>query len=542
MSSNTTTQFSGQPSSFSVSGLKGNTEYTARPTLSIMGYQMDATPTAKFKTEADLCPDDHHPHMIDLGLPSGTMWACCNVGASKPDGYGNYYAWGETSPKSVYNWDTYQHGSVWDIVNIGSDIAGTSYDAATANWGAPWCMPSKEQFQELVNNCTSVWITENGVNGRKLTGPNGGTIFLPAAGSRSADELDGTGSLGLWWSSTLHESNQNIAWHLYFHSGGLFTYEYFNFRYLGLSVRPVRSSGATSPSINVITLAATDVSGTSATLNGSIAASNTNKSYEAGFFLSTTSSSPSSTDFTKKVTCSSSSPVGDFSASATGLVAGTKYYYRAYVLYDGKYYYGDTNSFTTSSSTSYTSCPDNNHPHMIDLGLPSGTKWACCNVGTSKPEGYGNFYAWGETQPKDNYDWTTYIHCDGSEDTCHNIGSDIAGTSYDAATINWGMPWCIPSLEQCHELIEKCQSVWTTENGVNGCKFTGPNGGFIFLPAAGSQWGGKLLFPDSHGYYWSSTLDSRPECALYLNFDTKRVYSCSNDFRGLGQSVRPVCK
>ena len=84
------------------------------------------------------------------------------------------------------------------------------------------------------------------------------------------------------------------------------------------------------------------------------------------------------------------------------------------------------------------SCPDDNHPHAIDLGLPSGTKWACCNVGTTTPEGYGGYYAWGETEEKEIYDWTTYIHCDGSMETCHDLGSDIAGSEYDVAHVQWG--------------------------------------------------------------------------------------------------------
>lgn len=134
------------------------------------------------------CPDANHPHMIDLGLPSGTKWACCNVGATMPEGYGNYYAWGETQPKSTYNWNTYQYGnSGADVVNIGSNIAGTSYDAATANWGSPWRMPTVSQISELINNCSNTWTTQNGVNGRRFTGTNGGTIFLPAAGYHSDD-------------------------------------------------------------------------------------------------------------------------------------------------------------------------------------------------------------------------------------------------------------------------------------------------------------------------------------------------------------------
>lgn len=185
------------------------------------------------------CPDGNHPHMIDLGLPSGTKWACCNVGASAPEEYGNYYAWGETSPKSVYNWDTYQYGSSWDnVVNIGSDIAGTQYDAATANWGAPWRMPSLTQIEELLDNCTSTWTTQNGVNGRKFTGPNGGAIFLPAAGNRWDSDLDCAGSDGYYWSSALDESRPDGACGLDFGSGNA-SWNYGD-RSIGHSVRPVR--------------------------------------------------------------------------------------------------------------------------------------------------------------------------------------------------------------------------------------------------------------------------------------------------------------
>jgi biopolymer transport protein ExbD len=190
------------------------------------------------------CPDDHHPHLIDLGLPSGTKWACCNVGASTPEGYGNYYAWGETSPKSVYDWDTYQYGyynydgDYSHLVNIGSDIAGTGYDAATANWGSPWRMPSQAQIEELLNNTTSTWTTQNGVNGRKFTGSNGGTVFLPAAGYRDNSGLYRAGSRGNYWSSALTEGYPYYAWCLSFGSGGVST-DYYG-RYVGRSVRPLR--------------------------------------------------------------------------------------------------------------------------------------------------------------------------------------------------------------------------------------------------------------------------------------------------------------
>lgn len=203
--------------------------------------------------------------------------------------------------------------------------------------------------------------------------------------------------------------------------------------------------------------------------------------------------------------------------------------------------------FTENSKTeAYTSCPDSNHPHLIDLGLPSGTKWACCNVGAEKPENYGSYFAWGETAEKTRYYWDTYTHCDGSYSTCHDIGKDIAGTQYDAATVNWGSPWVMPSKEQMEELKNNCTLEWTTENGVNGLRFTGlrftgPNGASIFLPTAGSRRGDDLYNAGSYGLYWSSTLyESYTYYAWSLYFSSGA--SDYDYYRYNGRSVRPVCK
>ena len=192
--------------------------------------------------------------------------------------------------------------------------------------------------------------------------------------------------------------------------------------------------------------------------------------------------------------------------------------------------------------TSYTSCPDRYHPHMIDLGLPSGTKWACCNVGASKPEDYGGYYAWGETTEKSRYSWKTYIHCDGSWETCHDIGNDIAGTQYDAATVNWGSPWVMPSTEQVWELRKACPSEWTTINGINGLRFTGRNGASVFFPAAGTRESAKLNKVGLLGSYWSSTFtESYMYLAWYFDFYYGDVGS-GDGHRYNGKSVRPVRK
>ena len=148
------------------------------------------------------CPDGNHPHMIDLGLPSGTKWACCNLGASTPEQSGNYYRCGETEPFKEGDTDaTYPYKGV----DIGNNIAGTKYDAATANWGASWRMPTENQMKELMHNCTYKWTTLNGVKGGKVTGRKGRTIFFPASGSRRSSSLfnlDYVGSYGYYWSAS----------------------------------------------------------------------------------------------------------------------------------------------------------------------------------------------------------------------------------------------------------------------------------------------------------------------------------------------------
>ena len=189
------------------------------------------------------CPDTNHPHMIDLGLPSGTKWACCNVGASKPEDYGEYYAWGEIQTKDLYNTETYLYASSWDdFVNIGSDIAGSGYDAATANWGASWRMPTFEQFKELEKNCTSEWTTQNGINGRTFKGPNGGIIFLPAGGDYW-DIVKQEGNRGDYWSSSADHSKPDYAYFATFSKENtiLLTLDGSWKRVSGKSIRPVGS-------------------------------------------------------------------------------------------------------------------------------------------------------------------------------------------------------------------------------------------------------------------------------------------------------------
>ena len=200
---------------------------------------------------------------VDLGL--SVKWAKCNLGASKPTDYGNYYAWGETEPKTNYSWATYkwmQAGkSDWQYItkytatdgktkgiwyDAGGNFIGDNKttleaadDAATANLGSPWRMPTKKEYDELVDNCTWTWTTQAGVKGYEVKSKkNGNSIFLPAAGLRRGSDLNDAGSKGYYCSSSLYTEYSDFARILYFDAG---EHEWYSpHRYCGCPVRPVR--------------------------------------------------------------------------------------------------------------------------------------------------------------------------------------------------------------------------------------------------------------------------------------------------------------
>ena len=201
---------------------------------------------------------------VDLGLPSGLKWAKCNLGASKPSDYGDYYSWGETAPKADYDWPTYKwmqagksnsnyitkytvaDGQTWGIwydssgafIGDNKTVLAAADDAATANLGSPWRMPTADEIKELIDNCTWIWTTQDGVNGYQVDGPNGNAIFLPASGEREDSGLIDAGTKARYWSSSLRTTLNSYAHHIYFDSGN---YERQGvLRCYGYSVRPVR--------------------------------------------------------------------------------------------------------------------------------------------------------------------------------------------------------------------------------------------------------------------------------------------------------------
>lgn len=390
--------------------------------------------------------DDDHAY-VDLGLPSGLLWATCNVGAKSPEDYGDYFAWGETETQSnnSYSWSSYKwcNGSSSSMTKYCTDssygivdnktVLEAEDDVAHVKWGGNWRMPMMDELNELCAKCTWTWTQVNGVDGYKVSSKQPGNtnfIFLPAAGYRHDGSLSNVGSCGDYWSSSLYLDD------FLNHASGLHFVSAVNWvggnRYYGRSVRPV---------------------------------------------------------------------------------------------------YDDTLQ------------PQHEY---VDLGLPSGIKWATCNVGAENPEDYGDYFAWGETETKDTYNWSTYKWCNGSSTTmtkyCRVDNKTVLDPEDDVAHVKWGGNWRMPTRAEQDELRTKCNWTWMQVNGVNGYDVTGPNGNSMFLPAAGCRSDGSLGSVGSYGCYWSSFLyTGTSRFAFDVDFFSSYYDMYNNSERYCGQSVRPVC-
>ena len=359
---------------------------------------------------------------VDLALPSGLKWATCNVGASKPEACGSYFAWGETKPKDAYtssNSLTYQK----EI----DDISGNAqYDAAAANWGEGWRMPTNEEMQELKNNCTWEWTKRNGVKGYNVTGLNGNSIFIPASGYWNGATFNSGGcDINYYWNSKPYSTS--CSYFLKFGSKNTsLTYSTSMYRYWGCSVRPVLDK-ATLPTVVASVENYTEKSSIVKTF-----VSSSIEITEQGFYWGT-NADPSETD--NKVVLENE--VGYKKNALFGLTPNTTYYVKAYAT--------NSKGISYSKVVSFTTLENPKEYEYVDLGLPSGLMWATHNVGSATPEKYGNYYAWGEVVTKDEY----------TQDNSKTYGkemSDISGTEYDAATVNWGGDWRMPTKAEMQEL------------------------------------------------------------------------------------------
>lgn len=408
------------------------------------------------------------PEWVDLGLPSGTLWATMNVGAASPEECGGFYAWGETETKYTYSWATYSHcdGSYLTMNKYCTDgYYGTvdglkaledADDVATTLFGENWSMPTREQFEELFNQDYTTWkrVSRNDVWGILVTSKKTNwSIFLPVGGYRDGKDSYNE-DRGYYWTKDLYVGIENLARSLSIDGNSLSTGASNN-RRCGLNIRPVYKQ------------------------------------------------------------------------------------------------------------------PEHEY---VDLGLPSGTLWAATNIGAETPENYGNYYAWGETETKDEYNWKSYkLAIFGNEIEDFMSSNDLikyTGSDYkdeksdkyaqslqetdDAATANWGADWQMPDMFQWIELIS---GEYTTIEYVSlsqyrhGVRITSKsNGNSIFLPLAGYY--NENYKITNHAYYWTrniSDLGEKPYLQAYIiSYDEKTTdfwnIRLTASHRCLGCSIRPIRK
>lgn len=389
---------------------------------------------------------------IDLGLPSGTLWAATDVSAETPDGATSYFfAWGETTPKMSYTSENYKYteGADENLIKYctnpefgyngftdGLTELQPSDDAANILWGGSWFIPTWDEWKELYDNCTWEAIKSNGeVASFVFTSKiNGKKISFSTAGSMEGQELKYKGRGAYYWASTL-DANGGICAD-------------------GLSMSP--------QSIN---------------------------------------------------------------------------------WNDGKRTIGHCVRAVVPGKRIAS--------EAIDLGLPSGIKWASANIGAKTPEQAGYLYAWGESITKKFYDFTNYKHCSGTPKTLIKYCTDKAygipdgkaqlDTEDDAAIQLWGNGWRMPTFKEMQELMECCTWTFETRDEQKGYTITGKNGNSIFLPLAGTMWQTEMEYQNARGFYWSSTIDDAGNMWAEGLFMNPKSFSAGNQFtRASGRTIRPV--
>lgn len=429
---------------------------------------------------------------IDLGLPSGTLWATMNLGANSPEKVGNYYTW---EGISIYESNTCNCGA-YSIRTDNRTILELSDDRAYQIWGENWRIPTQQELNELITNCNWEWTVLNNVNGYKVSSKtNSNSIFLPITGSISQGSSQVSGqSSGFYWSSSIDllTYGQDYPFMLFFGSSNI-KLSYTSQRCDRKCIRPVINRGPLS--IHIF-----DANGGV----GSMEKINANH----GDFISLPKNA-----FTRQgyeFVCWNTQPDG----------SGLTYKDEDMVsIYDGLKLYAQWCKLPTKND-------------YVDLGLPSGTKWAKMNIGAENSEDFGFYFAWGETYPKYSYNGYNYSYSKYPFRLLYDN---------DAAFMLWGNEWRMPTRSEFQELINNCTSEFITQNGVDGLQLTSKiNNNTIFLPAVGRN---GFLTDYSSGYYWSSDISiNYTEYAYYFTFNYVPTLKLDSGSRYYGYAIRPVMK
>ena len=529
-----------------------------------INYQENGLQSDNWKVDRYLIAE---PEAVDLGL--SVKWASFNLGALSPEDYGDYYAWGETGPKELYCWSTYKwcNGSNTTLTRYNTNASygivdnktelDLEDDTAHVALGGKWRMPTSLEWQELQDNCSWEWTTINGVNGRKITSNKDGYtdkwIFLPAAGyiySEVNHYVDGLGLTGEYWSSELNFPSN--ARYFFFNDTWVDAESFF--RCAGFPIRPVLEDEIVSVTYSTpsVTLSYDPVSFDA---DGGTAIPTVSYTQEVTTTRASGATSTEQITTGGEVTFNMEAVTGFTLDSSTGNITVAQNNtamtrsttVTVSVILNGEA--GTSDAVTISQSPGTPPVPA--VLEAIDLGL--SVKWASFNLGALSPEDYGEYYAWGETGPKDNYNWSTYIWCNGSDTTLtkyNNTSSygtvdnkTVLEPDDDAAHVALGGKWRMPTDEEWTALRTQCTWVWTSNyngTGVAGMIVTATNGNSIFLPAAGYRSDTHLGDHGSNGFYWSSSLYRvYPGVAWYVGFYSGTVYR-SNYLRYHGHSVRPV--
>ena len=539
------------------------------------------------------------PEYVDLGL--SVKWATFNVGANKPEDYGDYFAWGETEPKEMYDQNTYKwyssvsskltkyctNSSYGNVDN--KTVLEASDDAATANWGGQWRMPTKEERDELYEYCDWEWVERsNGVSGYQITSKiNGNSIFLPLAGCKDGDWVNSY--YGFYWTSSLCLDDNWNAYDVNFQLGGSVIMND-DSRFNGRSVRPVygpQSEQTTAPT--VVTSAVTQITETTAVAGGNVTSDGGASVTERGVVYST-NPNPVITNLSNTILpCGSGA--GSFTCNLTGLQPNTTYYIRAYAKNDAGTAYGEEMSFTTQTqiekpTTPYFSVSETKNVTFSPGNLqyhPANNEWRFAPsqldyIGDANSNCSSTYNGW-----LDLFGWST-------SSTNFGVSTSIDDADYSGSFVDWGTnqigadapnTWRTLTYDEWEYLLNTRTNANSLKgvahvNGVNGLillpdNWTCPSGvtfksgfhsnygvdyyaayqtftaaqwskleaaGAVFLPAAGYRTGSDVYDVQYYGAYWSATEnDSYTVYHLYFGSDEA---SMSYSERLLGLSVRLV--